>query len=98
MSGIPDHRIEQVRIDDIDLRLAGGGAKDSSDIVLPEAVDAYPEISMFGKQLPAAVLYARHVNGLEISRMKVAFDRPDERPPKVLVDAEAVKFEDSSGS
>jgi polygalacturonase len=94
MSGIPDHRIEQVRVDDIDLHLTGGGVKDDADVVLPEAVDAYPEINMFGKRMPAALLYARHVNGLEISRMKVAFDKPDERPMKVLVDADGVSVGD----
>ena len=87
MSGIPGHRIQKVRMDDIDLRLSGGGKKDEGDVVLPEAVDAYPEITMFGRHLPAALLYARHVEGLEISRLKTSFEQPDERPMKVLIDA-----------
>ncbi len=91
MSGIPGHRIEQVRMDDIDLRLSGGGRKEEGGVVLPEAEEAYPEITMFGKMMPAALLYARHVKGLEISRLKTAFERPDERPMKVLVDAEGVE-------
>jgi polygalacturonase len=95
MSGIPNHRIEQVSIDDLDLRLSGG-VKEDGDVVLPEAVDAYPEITMFGKRMPAALLYARHVNGLDISRMKVAFDQPDARPVKVLVDADGVSVGDES--
>jgi hypothetical protein len=93
MSGIPGHRIQNVRMDDIDLRLAGGGKKDEGDVVLPEAVDAYPEITMFGRRLPAALLYARHVEGLEISRMKSSFAQPDERPMRVMIDAEEVKVE-----
>lgn len=48
---------------------------------------------MFGRHFPAALLYARHVEGLEISRLKTSFEVPDERPMKVLVDAEDVKVE-----
>lgn len=91
MSGIPDHPIEQITIDDLDLRLTGGGTKEDAAAELPEAVDAYPEITMFGRRLPAALLYARHMDGLEITRMKVAFEHPDERPMKVLFDAENVR-------
>jgi hypothetical protein len=49
---------------------------------------------MFGQEMPAGLLYARHVNGVDISRLKVSFERPDERPMKVLVDAEGVVVED----
>ena len=91
LNGIPGHRIRNVRMDDIDLRLAGGGKKDDGEVALPEAVEAYPEITMFGRRIPAALLYARHVEGLEISRLKTSFEQPDERPLKVLIDAEDVK-------
>jgi len=90
LSGIPGHRIEKVELDDIDLRLAGGGTEEEGDAVLPEAVEAYPEISMFGQHYPAALLYARHVEGLEISRLNYTFEQPDARPLKVLVDANDV--------
>ena len=93
MSGIPGHRIRNVQLDDIDLKLTGGGTKEESDAVLPEAVEAYPEITMFGKHFPSAMLYARHVEGLEISRLKTSFDAPDERPRRVTIDAEDVKVE-----
>ncbi len=93
MSGIPGHRIRNVEMDEIDLRLTGGGTKDESGPILPEAIEAYPEINMFGKHFPAALLYARHVEGLEISRMTASFQNPDERPLKVLIDAEEVKIE-----
>jgi polygalacturonase len=91
MSGIPGHRIENVKIDDIDFHLTGGGTSQEGEAVLPESVDAYPEITMFGPHLPAALLYARHVDGLEMSGLKVAFATPDQRPMKVLIDADEVK-------
>jgi polygalacturonase len=90
LSGIPDHRIEGVRLDDIQLQLTGGGSKDDVETPLPEAVDAYPEITMFGKTLPASLLYARHVSGLEIFNLKTTFSQPDQRPERVLIDATLV--------
>jgi len=90
MSGIPDHRISQIRMDEIELHLTGGGTKEAGDATLPEAIDAYPEITMFGRDFPAALLYARHVDGLDISRLKSTFAQPDERPEKVLLDATVV--------
>jgi len=92
MSGIPGHPIEHIEMDDIELHLTGGGKKEDADAVLPEAIDAYPEITMFGKQFPASVIYARHVNEVDISRLKTTFEQPDTRPDRVLVDAEHVNF------
>lgn len=96
ISGIPEHRIEEVRIFNLDFKLKGGGTPESGATELPEAVTAYPEITMFGKQLPAALLYARHVEGLDVSEVKVAFEQPDPRPLQVLVDAQKVTTSDWS--
>jgi polygalacturonase len=86
MSGIPGHPIQKVVMDDIDLNLAGGASKEDAAAMLPEAIEAYPEITMFGKHLPASLLYARHVAGLEITRLTSTFAQPDERPEKVMLD------------
>ena len=94
ISGIPEHPIQNVRMDDIELRLTGGGTLEDAAAMLPEAVEAYPEITMFGRQFPASLLYARHVDGLDISRLKAVFDQPDQRPAKVLIDAKDVKTEE----
>jgi hypothetical protein len=90
ISGIPEHRVSNVRIQDLQLKLTGGGTEEDAAASLPEAVEAYPEITMFGRHLPAAILYARHVDGLEVSGLQASFDRPDQRPQKVLIDAENV--------
>jgi polygalacturonase len=92
ISGIPGHRIEQVRMVDIDLHLTGGGTKEEAGVVLSEAEEAYPEITMFGRQFPAALLYARHVDGLDITRLKTTYEQPDQRPVKVLIDADNVSI------
>jgi hypothetical protein len=93
MSGIPGHRIQKVEMDEVEFHLTGGGTKEEGGVELPEAAEAYPEITMFGRRMPAALLYARHVEGLDISRLKVSFEQPDERPAQVLIDAAEVKVE-----
>ena len=90
ISGIPGHRVSNVRIQDVQVKLTGGGTEEDAAAELPEVADAYPEITMFGRHLPAAILYARHVEGLEVSGLRASFDKPDRRPEKVLIDAEGV--------
>ena len=91
LSGLPGHRIGKVQLTDIDFHLAGAGTPADASLLLPEAEDAYPEITMFGPRFPASLLYARHVEDLEITRLKATYDEPDERPPQVLIDAERVQ-------
>ncbi len=56
---------------------------------VPERPRAYPEPSMFGL-LPAAALYARHVEHLTLRDVRYEFAAPDERPLVVLDHAEDV--------
>lgn len=55
------------------------GPRETTASAVPLREKAYPEPSMFGL-LPAAGLYARHVNGLTIENVTTSFERPDERP------------------
>lgn len=94
--GIPGHRIGNVALRNIELveqRDAspekGGGwvAVDEAAARLPattppENERAYPEVGMFGP-LPAKLMFARHVDGLEVdglSLRKVKADREVQRP------------------
>ncbi len=56
---------------------------------VPERPRAYPEPSMFGL-LPAAALYARHVEHLTLRDVRYEFAALDERPLVVLDNAEDV--------
>jgi polygalacturonase len=58
---------------------------------LPEQSKAYPEPSMFGL-VPAYGFYIRHVNGLRMDDVQVAFDSKDTRPAFVLEDARDTEF------
>ena len=114
VSGIPDHRIERVSLSDIELVAEsddagerGGGwmpiarAAAIAELVPPECEALYPEVGMFGA-LPAKLLFARHVDGLEIEglrfrRVRAAGEEAraaqgDARPLFWLRDVAGVRF------
>jgi len=80
ISGIPGHPITGVRLENIQIKLPGGGTQAEAGVVLPEKENAYPEITMFGKEFPAYGLYARHVSGLMATNVTVELAKPDARP------------------
>jgi polygalacturonase len=94
ISGIPGHAITGVRLENIEMKLPGGGTKAEAEVVLPEKENAYPEITMFGKQFPAYGLYARHVTGLVAKNVKVTVAASDSRP---AIASDDVKDFDVSG-
>ena len=86
IAGIPDHRIEDVKISNILVQHTGGGTKQQGAIRLEEKEKAYPEPTMFGAT-PAHGLLVRHASGIEISDYRVITDHPDARPCVLLDDA-----------
>ncbi len=87
ISGIPGHPIMGVRLENIQIKMPGGGTLAEANAVLPEKENAYPEITMFGKQFPAYGLYARHVSGLIATNVTIELATPDARPAVYSEDA-----------
>jgi polygalacturonase len=85
ISGVPGHRIEDIKISDVYLHQVGGGDSAMAAIQPPEREKDYPEPTMFGA-LPASGLFVRHVKNLEMSNIEIATESPDQRPAFVLVD------------
>jgi polygalacturonase len=85
--GIPDHRVSDLTLENITITLAGGGTKADARAKVDEKIDSYPEIDRFGKTLPAYGLYARHVQGLNVTGLTLKLDTPDLRPAIVCDDA-----------
>jgi hypothetical protein len=83
VTGIPDHPIRHVTLDDINVAWIGEGDPGGRDV--PENINKYPEADMFGK-LPAYSLYARHVEGLTIRNYKTRWQEDDSRPAMILDD------------
>jgi hypothetical protein len=90
ISGIPGHPVSGARLENIQMKLPGGGKQTDASLVLPEKENAYPEITMFGKQFPAYGLYARHVSGLIVKNVIFELAQPDARPFRFFDDVKEV--------
>ena len=83
IAGLEGDPIEDVTLTDICLVYAGGGERALAALSPPELIDAYPEPSMFGPT-PAYGLWARHVEGLRLTNVRIETLKPDHRPPILL--------------
>lgn len=93
IAGLPGNPIEDVRLRDITLRSRGGGAARRRRPIPPEAAADYPDPEMFGLDLPAAGLFARHVRGLDLRRLRLICATPDARPLAWLADTDRVHLD-----
>jgi polygalacturonase len=91
LSGIPGHAIEDIRIENVVIRTAGGGTADMAAAQVPEQEQGYPEPERLGP-LPAAGFFIRHARNLEISNVELEFASADARPAFVLKDVEDASF------
>ena len=91
ITGIPGHPVENVTLENIEIRYPGRGNNGLANIPLsrlesvPEKAAEYPEFSMFG-ELPAWGFYVRHMDGLTMKNIKLSIDAPDYRPAIVFDD------------
>jgi hypothetical protein len=85
ISGIPGHVIENVTLEQITITMSG-----ELDTQLPpqpaENPAAYPEVRMFGSNLPAFGIYGRHLRGLRMRRVAITSIPGDTRPERLLSD------------
>lgn len=91
ITGIPGHPVENVTLENIEIRFPGRGNKGLAHMPLsrlddvPEKISEYPEFSMFG-ELPAWGFYVRHVHGLTLKNIRLSIEAPDYRPALVFDD------------
>lgn len=91
LNGLPDHPIEDIRLNNISIYYQGGGTKKQAEVKVPEKNKAYPEPSMFGT-LPASAFYIRHARNLKMNHIDICFDKADERPSIVLDDVHSIDW------
>ena len=97
ITGVPDHIIENISLENIDITYPGKGNKARAYAPLhrlddiPENVRAYPEFSMFG-ELPAWGFYVRHVNKINMKNIRIKIKDADYRPAMVFDDVEKVEI------
>jgi polygalacturonase len=89
IAGIPDHPIEDVKLDNIRIYYAGGGTEEHATTRPSDRVTDYPEPQNHGP-MPAYGFFVRHVKNLELSDIQVSTAKPDVRPPFVIEQARGV--------
>jgi polygalacturonase len=85
ISGIPGHVIENVTLRQIAMSMSGELERQSP----PEPAEnpaAYPEVRMFGGNLPAFGIYGRHLRGLRTRQVVIESIPGDIRPERLLSD------------
>ncbi|ARV16574.1 glycoside hydrolase family 28 protein [Polaribacter sp. SA4-12] len=84
ITGTPNHKIESITLENIDITLPGS----EDNLVLKPVLEnekAYPEFNFF-KVLPANGLFGRHINKLNIKNLKFTSTSNDVREEIVLED------------
>ena len=90
-SGIPGSAIEDVKLSNCFFGHTGEYPAEAVGRMVPEMVDAYPELGRFGAT-PAHGFFVRHLRRLEMSHVEVAPEKTDERPAFWLEDVERADF------
>jgi len=92
IAGIPDHRIEDVKLSNILIEHRGGGTAAQAVLQPPEEErERYPEPRRFG-DMPSHGFYIRHVKGIEMNDVKILTQHDDARPAFVLEDVRGADF------
>ncbi|MFO8080847.1 MAG: glycosyl hydrolase family 28 protein [Armatimonadota bacterium] len=82
VSGLEDHPVRNVLLEDIRIAHPGGGSEELALIDVPERPEAYPAARMFGT-LPAWGLYLRHAENVTLRDIRLELGSFDGRPPLV---------------
>jgi Endopolygalacturonase len=94
ISGVPESFVENVSLSNISVRLSGGGSAEAVKAILPENESDYPEVTMFGKVMPAYGMYIRHAQGIKFDHIMLNTETADARPAIVGSDLTRVTFND----
>ncbi len=86
ITGIPGYYAKNIRMHDIDITFPGGQPAVSNGFVVPENISGGPEATIFGDTLPAAGLYMRHVDSIQLCNVHFHSQQPDGRPDYVFDD------------
>jgi len=83
--GIPGHPIEDVKMNNILIRIKGGAPKEQALVVVGEHEKNYPDPQEFG-DMPAYGFFIRHAKNIELNHVELKLENDDFRPAFVLDD------------
>jgi len=85
VTGIPNHRVENIILQNINLEFEGGGTAEESYREIPEREKSYPSGRLFGR-IPAYGFFIRHANNVTLKDISLIFDKEEERPAVICDD------------
>lgn len=74
LRGMP---LENITLRNVDLVLEGGVSE--FETVVPDKAPEYPEVMVYGRELPAKGIFFRHVKGLVLENVRISTYNPDLR-------------------
>jgi polygalacturonase len=92
ITGLPEHPVQGVRLENIRVVFKGGGTAKDAERVFLELDTGYPEPNKLGAT-PAYGVFARHVRDLELANIHLSFQEPDLRPVMVCEDVDGLEIE-----
>ena len=94
VTGIPGHKVENVRLNNINI-IQQGGLKDGDYLKslndVKEDVKGYPQPTVWGN-LPVCGLFIRHVDGISVNNFSINTLKPDPRPLFMAHDVNDMKI------
>lgn len=94
ITGMPNHNITDIQLNNIQMTVSGEGTKQDADktdfneYTLDVLEKWWPEFHLVGT-LPAYGIFARHIKGLSINNVQINSIKKDQRPPIVFDDVTA---------
>jgi polygalacturonase len=92
ITGLPDHPVQGVRLENIRVVFKGGGTAKDAQRSFPELDKGYPEPNKLGTT-PAYGFYARHVRDLELANIRLNLMSEDLRPVVVYEDVDSLEID-----
>ncbi len=87
LSRIPGYYIENITLSNIRTQYAGGGKKENFQREIPELIDEYPKVKMFGA-LPSNGFYIHHAKNITLKNIHLTYLENEERPVLYCEDVE----------
>jgi len=92
VTGIPNHCVEDLTLEDCEIQFTGGFSGDYEKLSPPNQADMYPEHFYFGA-LPGSAAFLRHVRDVQLREVKFELQTADSRPLLVTEDVENMTTE-----
>lgn len=97
ITGIPDHDVEGISLDNIRIVFDGGGTMQDAGRTIPEYPGRYPESTMWGP-LPAYGFFIRHGENISMHNVQLTYSERETRPAIVCDEVDNSELSDISAS